>query len=260
MDVKPHNVKGHLTYSLRRLGLDYIDLYQPARQDTTVPVEDLVGAIADQVQAGYVKHIGLSMVDAETLRRACKVHLFNHLSDDRWQTVIQLFISIVENEACEKDKYILYTAIFNLGFVMAFRHSDIQSIHIPGSIKSLPRFMFYNCKRLETVVVEEGVEEVSISTFDDCLQLTELKIPKTVVSLFYKHPHVRGIELGLPNLKRIYLPSHLQYVMKGDDRVVVYDEGISTPLDTTEIADHAFRLLCVFSLWKSDRLQSVPHM
>ena len=74
LDVKPHNVKGHLTYSLRRLGLDYIDLYQPARQDTTVPVEDLVGAIADQVKAGYVKHIGLSMVDAETLRRACKVH------------------------------------------------------------------------------------------------------------------------------------------------------------------------------------------
>lgn len=74
LDVKPHNVKGHLTYSLRRLGLDYIDLYQPARQDTTIPVEDLVGAIADQVQAGYVRHIGLSMVDVETLRRACKVH------------------------------------------------------------------------------------------------------------------------------------------------------------------------------------------
>lgn len=74
LDVKPHNVKGHLTYSLRRLGLDYIDLYQPARQDTTVPVEDLVGAIAELVKEGYVRHIGLSMVDAETLRRACKVH------------------------------------------------------------------------------------------------------------------------------------------------------------------------------------------
>ena len=74
LDVKPHNVKGHLTYSLRRLGLDYIDLYQPARMDTTVPVEELVGAIAEQVQAGYVRHIGLTMVDAETLRRACKVH------------------------------------------------------------------------------------------------------------------------------------------------------------------------------------------
>ena len=74
LDVKPHNVKGHLTYSLRRLGLDYIDLYQPARQDTTVPVEELVSAIAEQVEAGYIKHIGLSMVDAETLRRAHAVH------------------------------------------------------------------------------------------------------------------------------------------------------------------------------------------
>lgn len=74
LDVKPHNVKGHLTYSLRRLGLDYIDLYQPARQDTTIPVEELVGAIAEQVKAGYVRHIGLSEVDAQTLRRAHKVH------------------------------------------------------------------------------------------------------------------------------------------------------------------------------------------
>lgn len=74
LDVNPFNVKGHLTYSLRRLGLDYVDLYQPARMDTEIPVEDVVGAIADEVKAGYVKHIGLSMVDAETLRRACKIH------------------------------------------------------------------------------------------------------------------------------------------------------------------------------------------
>lgn len=74
LDNNPFHVKAHLTYSLRRLGLDYVDLYQPARQDTEIPVEDVVGAIAEQVEAGYVRHIGLSMVDAETLRRACKVH------------------------------------------------------------------------------------------------------------------------------------------------------------------------------------------
>lgn len=74
LDVKPFNIKGHLTYSLRRLGLDYVDLYQPARMDTEIPVEDVVGAISELVKAGYVKNIGLSMVDAETLRRACKVH------------------------------------------------------------------------------------------------------------------------------------------------------------------------------------------
>lgn len=74
LDVNPLHVKGHLTYSLRRLGLDYVDLYQPARMDTAIPVEEVVGAIAELVEAGYVRHIGLSMVDAETLRRAHAVH------------------------------------------------------------------------------------------------------------------------------------------------------------------------------------------
>lgn len=74
LDNNPFHVKAHLANSLHRLGLEYIDLYQPARQDTEIPVEEVVGAIAEQVKAGYVRHIGLSMVDAETLRRACKVH------------------------------------------------------------------------------------------------------------------------------------------------------------------------------------------
>lgn len=74
LDVKPFDIKGHLAYSLSRLGMDYVDLYQPARQDTEIPVEDVVGEISRLVEAGFVRHIGLSMVDAETLRRACKVH------------------------------------------------------------------------------------------------------------------------------------------------------------------------------------------
>lgn len=74
LDNNPFHVKAHLAYSLRRLGMEYVDLYQPARQDTEIPVEEIVGAVAEQVEAGYVRHIGLSMVDAETLRRACKVH------------------------------------------------------------------------------------------------------------------------------------------------------------------------------------------
>lgn len=73
LDVKPFNIKGHLAYSLSRLGMDYVDLYQPARQDTEIPVEEVVGEISRLVEAGYVRHIGLSMVDANTLRRACKV-------------------------------------------------------------------------------------------------------------------------------------------------------------------------------------------
>lgn len=73
-DARPAAVKNFLAYSLRRLGTDHIDIYRPARVDPTVPIEDTVGAIADMVKAGYVRHIGLSEVGAETIRRAHKVH------------------------------------------------------------------------------------------------------------------------------------------------------------------------------------------
>ena len=73
-DARPAAVKTFLAYSLRRLGTEYIDIYRPSRVDPTVPIEDTVGAIADMVKAGYVRHIGLSEVGADTLRRAHAVH------------------------------------------------------------------------------------------------------------------------------------------------------------------------------------------
>jgi len=69
-DASPGAVKSSLAYTLTRLGTDYVDLYQPARLDPQVPIEDTVGAIAEMVQAGYVRHIGLSEMGAETIRRA----------------------------------------------------------------------------------------------------------------------------------------------------------------------------------------------
>lgn len=74
LDVNPFNVKAHLAYSLHRLGLDYIDLYEPARMDESVPVEDLIGALEDCVKEGYIKSIGLTQVSSENLERAAKVH------------------------------------------------------------------------------------------------------------------------------------------------------------------------------------------
>jgi pyridoxine 4-dehydrogenase len=73
-DCRPQAVRNFVAYSLKRLGTDYIDIYRPARLDPAVPIEETVGAIADLVKAGYVKHIGLSEVGAETLRRASRVH------------------------------------------------------------------------------------------------------------------------------------------------------------------------------------------
>lgn len=73
-DARPAAVRTFLAYTLKRLGTDYIDLYQPARLDPTVPIEDTIGAISEMVQAGYVRQIGLSEVGVETIRRAHAVH------------------------------------------------------------------------------------------------------------------------------------------------------------------------------------------
>ncbi|MBB5960114.1 aryl-alcohol dehydrogenase-like predicted oxidoreductase [Saccharothrix tamanrassetensis] len=73
-DNRPAAVKNFAAYSLKRLGTDHIDIYRPARLDPAVPIEDTVGAIAELVQAGHVRHIGLSEVGAGTLRRAQAVH------------------------------------------------------------------------------------------------------------------------------------------------------------------------------------------
>ncbi len=73
-DGRPAAVKNFLAYSLTRLGVDHIDIYRPARLDQSVPIEDTVGAIADLIKQGYVRHIGLSEVGVETVRRAAAVH------------------------------------------------------------------------------------------------------------------------------------------------------------------------------------------
>lgn len=69
-DNRPKSVKNFLAYSLKRLGLDCVDIYRPSRLDPEVPIEDTIGAIAELQQAGYVRHIGLSEVGVETIRRA----------------------------------------------------------------------------------------------------------------------------------------------------------------------------------------------
>jgi aryl-alcohol dehydrogenase-like predicted oxidoreductase len=73
-DTRPAAMKTALGYSLVRLGVDHIDVYRPTRLDPAVPIEETIGAIGGMVEAGYVRHIGLSEVGAETIRRAAAVH------------------------------------------------------------------------------------------------------------------------------------------------------------------------------------------
>jgi aryl-alcohol dehydrogenase-like predicted oxidoreductase len=73
-DASPNAVKTSLAYTLTRLGTDYVDLYQPARLDPRVPIEDTAGAVAEMIKAGYVRYFGLSEMGADTIRRAHAVH------------------------------------------------------------------------------------------------------------------------------------------------------------------------------------------
>src|SRR6266508_675626 len=79
IDNRPASIKNFLAYTLRRLGTDHVDVYRPSRLSPEVPIEDVVGTVAELVQAGYVRHIGLSEVGPETLRRAAAVHPISDL-------------------------------------------------------------------------------------------------------------------------------------------------------------------------------------
>jgi pyridoxine 4-dehydrogenase len=73
-DLRPPAVRTFLAYTLRRLGTDYVDVYRPGRVTPDLPVEETVDAIGELVQAGYVRHVGLSETGAETVRRAHAAH------------------------------------------------------------------------------------------------------------------------------------------------------------------------------------------
>jgi aryl-alcohol dehydrogenase-like predicted oxidoreductase len=78
-DGRPAAVKTSLSYSLQRLGVDHVDVYRPARLDPSVPIEDTIGAIGELVDGGYVRHIGLSELGAENIRRAASVRPISDL-------------------------------------------------------------------------------------------------------------------------------------------------------------------------------------
>src|SRR6187399_726178 len=74
IDTRPVAIKNFVAYSLQRLGVEAIDIYRPARLDPDVPIEESIGAMADMVKAGWIRHIGLSEVGSDTIRRAHAVH------------------------------------------------------------------------------------------------------------------------------------------------------------------------------------------
>src|SRR4051812_13435014 len=160
-DTRPSALKTALAYTLKRLNTDYVDLYMPARLDPAVPIEDTVGAIAEMVKAGYVRHIGLSEMGAATVRRAHKVHPIAAL-----QIEYGLMSRSIEAEILPtlRELGISVTAygVLGRGLLGGLKASDFSK---PGDFRGhTPRFQGENlannlvlAQQLETIAKDKGV-------------------------------------------------------------------------------------------------------
>lgn len=149
-DGRPAAVKTFLAYTLRRLGTDYVNVYRPGRLDPAVPIEETVGAIADLIKAGLVRHVGLSEVGADTVRRAHAVHPVADL-----QIEYSLLSRGIENEILPvcRELGIGVTAYGVLSRGLLSGHWSKERTLTPGDFrKYAPRFSAANLeKNLELV-------------------------------------------------------------------------------------------------------------
>ncbi|HET7851557.1 MAG TPA: aldo/keto reductase [Methyloceanibacter sp.] len=155
-DARPLAVKNFVAYSLRRLGTDYIDIYRPSRLDPTVPIEDTVGAIADMVKAGCVRHIGLSEVGADTIRRAASVHPISDL-----QIEYSLISRGIEDEILPtcRELGIGITAYGVLSRGLISGHWSKARQGEPGFRGNAPRFQGANLDA--NLALVEGLREIA---------------------------------------------------------------------------------------------------
>jgi aryl-alcohol dehydrogenase-like predicted oxidoreductase len=155
-DNRPAAVKNQLARSLTRLGVDHVDVYRPARLDPSVPIEDTIGAIKEMVDAGYVRHVGLSEVGAATIRRAHAVHPIADL-----QIEYSLISRAVESEVLPvlRELGIGMTAYGVLSRGLISGHWDAAAGRAGDHRAMLPRFSGENGRHNLTLV--EGLRRVA---------------------------------------------------------------------------------------------------
>src|SRR3954469_19239508 len=167
-DARPAAVKTALAYTLRRLETDHVDVYRPARLDTGVPIEETVGAIAEMVEAGYVRHIGLSEVGADTIRRAHAVHPIADLQIE--YSLISRGIEAEILPTC-RELGIALTAYGVLSRGLISGHWSREREPAPGDFRAhSPRFQGHNLEHnlglvdaLREVAEERGVSVAQIA-------------------------------------------------------------------------------------------------
>lgn len=167
-DGRPAAVKSFAAYSLQRLGVDHLDVYRIARLDPDVPIEDTVGAIAELVEKGYVRHIGLSEVGAQTIRRAAATAPISDL-----QIEYSLISRGIEDEILPttRELGIAVTAygVLSRGLISGHFSADRQLG--PGDFRAMsPRFQGDNLRHnlnlveaLRKIAEQQGVSVAQIA-------------------------------------------------------------------------------------------------
>ncbi|EFI83014.1 aldo/keto reductase [Listeria grayi] len=164
LDVHPDRIKNYLTHSLRRMKLDYVDVFMPSRIDLAIPVEETIGAISELVEGGYVKKIGLTQVDVETLNRAEKMHHISYLESN-----YSLFNREIEAElmpaARENQTEIIAFGVLAQGLLTGTFSSEannynthislFKSENIRGNLKLV--------ERLRIIADEKGVSVANLA-------------------------------------------------------------------------------------------------
>ena len=155
-NARPQALKTALAYTLKRLGTDYADLYQPARLDPAVPIEETVGAIAEMIQAGYVRYIGLSEMGAATIRRAHNVHPISGL-----QIEYSLMSRAIETEILPtvRELGIGITAYGVLSRGLLASAKGVQNFDPKDFRSRSPRWQGENLQRNLTLV--EALEQIA---------------------------------------------------------------------------------------------------
>ncbi len=163
-DARPKAIKNFVAYSLKRLGTDYIDIYRPARLDPDVPIEDTIGAIGELIDAGYLRHVGLSEVGAQTIRRAAAIRPIVDL-----QIEYSLIARMIEGEilATCRELGIGVTAYGVLARGLISGHWSKAREGAPDSRRTASRFtgenLDHNLALVETLRVIAQARDASVA-------------------------------------------------------------------------------------------------
>jgi aryl-alcohol dehydrogenase-like predicted oxidoreductase len=189
LDSRPAAIKNFCAYSLTRLGVDEIDLYQPSRVDPNVPIEDTVGAIKDLIQEGKVRYLGLSEANADQLRRAHAVHPVSALEIE-----YSLATRFIENEILPTARELGAAVVPYSSFYYGLLTGNLQFPLAQGDYKNMfPRFqgenLEHNLKKvawLKSFAAEKGFSAGQIalawlsSQGDDIIPIVGMNRPGRV--------------------------------------------------------------------------------